>query len=103
MSESKPRPPLQVGDWAALGLRSGRCPVGLVESMDQDHIGLRAVEFVLGSLTEWVYLVPRSELELALVIYPPMEDMPDYWLNKMGNFQTRWKEEHGWGDEGPND
>lgn len=94
MSGDKTRPPLQVGDWAAMGLRSGRCPVGRVESMDQDHIAIRTVEFLVGTLTEWIYLVPRSELEMAMVAYPPLEDMPDYWLNEMGNFQTRWAQEH---------
>lgn len=92
--------PIQAGDWIALGLADGRCPVGEVVALDGVWISVRLKEFLLGTLSNHIVAVRWSEVERVELAYPedavPDEDPPSRGGRLMddehlGEFQTNWK------------
>lgn len=87
---------LQVGDWAALGLSDGTCPVGQIVAVDEHGIAVQLVSFVSGYLMDRVQIVPWSLLVKAEAQYPEFVDTDDRGahvvnLDPLGAFQSDWK------------
>lgn len=91
--------PIQVGDWAALGLDDGRCPVGQVEAIDETWVSLRLKNFWEGVLTHSVVAVRWSEVRRVELAYPE-DATKDYNGRRLmddehlGTFQTAWQRTH---------
>lgn len=86
----------RAGAWAALGLRDGRCPVGLVTSADAGTVTVRLKSWATGGLMAEEITVPLDDvLEIA--------EASDWHLGRdgervyddrhLGDFQTAWTEE----------
>lgn len=90
--------PIQVGDWAAFGLRDGRCPVGEITALSNLWVSVRLKEFLMGELTNQVVALRWSDVERVELAYPEdayiehgQRRMDDRHL---GEFQTAWKRAH---------
>lgn len=91
--------PIQVGDWAALGLDDGRCLVGEVAATDGEWVTLRLKNFMTGGVghrivaTRWsaVERVELAYLEDARTSHPidPQALVMDD--EHLGHFQTAWE------------
>ncbi len=88
--------PFQVGDWVALGLTDGRCPVGEIAAYDDTWVSLRLKDWLSGTITNHAIAVRWTQIERVELAYP--EDgttdrsgpriMDDEHL---GDFQTAWR------------
>lgn len=96
---SDPRPPVRPGDWSAIGLTGGRCPVGIVEHVDRDAVHLRLVSAWTGepiderAVIRWTdvggyVVVPAERGQVDHDGYTVMPDEP------LWDFQTRWTARH---------
>jgi len=95
--------PIQPGDWIALGLRDGRCPVGEVEAMDDTWLSVRLKSFLHGGLDERVVAERWSDVSRVELAYP--EDATQDGSGRvmhdehLGEFQTAWSRFH-YGEDG---
>lgn len=100
--------PLQVGDWVALGLQDGRCPVGEIAAMDDIWVSLRLKNFLDGGIDRKAIACRWTEVERVEIAYPEdaftdINDTDD-WRDRaslhlaprvmndrhLGEFQTAW-------------
>lgn len=94
--------PIQPGDWAALGLADGRCPVGEVVATDSTWIALRLKEWLMGGLTDEIIAVRWTEIERITLAYPedaapgegPYGRQRVMQDGHLGDFQTAWRRTH---------
>jgi predicted GIY-YIG superfamily endonuclease len=87
--------PIQVGDWVALGLVAGDCPVGQVMALDERFVSVRLVSFVHGYLMDRTTVVRWSDVVRAEVQYPEFAEGGDDGqvvmnLDPLAEFQTAW-------------
>lgn len=93
--------PVQVGDWAALGLTTGECHVGEVAALDADWVSLRLCEFLMGTLTNRLVMTRWERIDTIEVAY--LEDAVKDSLGlkmdsrHLSDFQTAWERAHDWG------
>lgn len=91
--------PIQAGDWIALGLVDGRCPVGEVVAVDDTWVSVRLKDFMWGGLTNHIVAERWDTVGRVELAYPEdaQEDgghprlMDDEHL---GEFQTAWERAH---------
>lgn len=90
--------PIQVGDWAALGLKDGRCPVGGVMAIDATWVSLRLKSFLHGGLMNQIEMIRWDTIERVELAYP--EDAEEGHFGSemddqhLGQFQTAWERAH---------
>lgn len=98
--------PFQPGDWVALGLRDGRCPVGEIAALDDTWVSIRLKSFWDGHITHHATAVRWDDIARVELAYPedstPHSDgirvMDDEHL---GEFQTAWERTHLGDDKDP--
>lgn len=99
--EQNPQPvldrllPFQAGDWVALGLRDGRCPVGGIVAVTDQWITVRLKSFLDGGLTDRVVAVRWEDVEqaeLALREHAQESEWEGFVMQDehLGEFQTAW-------------
>jgi len=99
--------PYQVGDWVALGLSDGRCPVGEIAALDDTWISVRLKDFMWGSLTNQIRAIRWTEVQRVELAYPedatkPAPDSAEGFFGAtkimddkhLGEFQTAWERVH---------
>lgn len=91
--------PIQVGDWAALGLKDGRCPVGGITAIDETWVSIRLKNFMLGNLEHHIEAVRWDDIERIVLAYPEDADTTSQPYSVMdddhlGDFQSAWKLAH---------
>lgn len=93
--------PVQVGDWAALGLTSGDCPVGEIIATDEQLVSIRLKNFASGHLTNRVQCVRWDEIERIELALPEDADRDGEARliddGHLGVMQDAWHASHGWG------
>ena len=88
--------PLQVGDWAALGLSDGTCPVGQIVAVDEHGLAVQLVSFFSGYLMDRVQVVLWPLLVKAEAQYPEFAETDDRGahvvnLDPLADFQSSWR------------
>lgn len=106
--------PFQAGDWVALGLANGRCPVGEIAAVDETWISLRLKDFWQGTITARAIAVRWDDVRRVEIAYPedtraadPEEDLAGARRvmndQHLGDFQTAWERHHLGGSKDPID
>ena len=85
--------PVQVGDWVALGMQDGRCPVGGVVATDDTWVAIRLKDFLSGTLTGHVIAERWDNVERVEIAYPELATEPDTMEEFMGA-ERRMQDEH---------
>ena len=95
--------PYQVGDWVALGLEDGRCPVGEIAALDDQWISIRLKSYLDGSimhLADWI-AVRWDEIKRVEIAYREDAAYDEAWGGgnlmddeHLGEFQTAWERTH---------
>jgi len=94
--------PVQVGDFVALGLSSGSCPVGMVAAMDEVWISVRLMDFGWGNATDVVEVHRWADVEQIRAAYREDAEVDDVDgrahldTDPLGEFQTAWQRAHTW-------
>jgi GIY-YIG catalytic domain len=83
------RPQLRIGDFVAVGMKSGDCPVGEVVDLDDLWVGLRLKDFITGHYWGVTKLIPPGEiLQIEFAQQGPDGVVEDRHL---AHFQTFWE------------
>jgi hypothetical protein len=90
------RAPLQVGDWVALGLEDGRCPVGEIEAMDSGWISVRKKSFLTGRLMPDITVVRWVEIVRIEAAYREDKSGGEMRDEHLGDFQAAWHKAKGY-------
>jgi predicted GIY-YIG superfamily endonuclease len=108
--------PFQAGDWVALGLADGRCPVGEIAAYDDTWVSVRLKSFWDGTITGHTIAVRWQEVVRVELAYPENaltdpDQAPDWRIRgsvrdavanggrymddlHLGQFQTAWQQVH---------
>ena len=92
--------PIQPGDWVALGLADGDCPVGRVAAIDYTFISVQLKSFLSGCIGARTRVVRWTEIERIEAAYPEdAEDQNGLLLiddEHLGQMQSAWMRSRGW-------
>lgn len=92
MAETKRTAPIQVGDFVALGLDDGSCPVGAVEAMDESWLAVRLMSMLTMELMIRVRIVRWDDILAVEAVYA--EDGRDGVMpvDDLIKFQRKWND-----------
>lgn len=94
----KTKPTIHEGEWLALGLRDGRCPVGAVTAVNGHGVTVQLKSWMTGGLMDERLTATWDEISLvqkALDWTAGPDGERIYDDRHLGAFQTWWREEVG--------
>lgn len=91
--------PIQIGDWVALALHNGECPVGEVAALDSIWISIRLKNFAFGVIDPHIRVVRWADIDRLEAAYPEDAEPSEHGGRAMqdrhlGHLQTAWNQLH---------
>lgn len=85
--------PIRPGDVLAAGLDDGRCPVGLVEAVDDRCIRLALYSWILGQFTVGTFTIRHDQVKEFSPLAVQRADGV-FEMDPLAAFQANWERKH---------